>query len=62
LRYPDRFKKAFSNVKIAAQQAEGYDQTDCQEHKELAPGIEILPMYGQTEATARLGIRAKGRC
>ncbi|WP_321420029.1 class I adenylate-forming enzyme family protein [uncultured Methanomethylovorans sp.] len=54
LRYPDRFKKAFSNVKVAASAGGGMTKQIVRNIKELAPGIEILPMYGQTEATARL--------
>jgi acyl-CoA synthetase (AMP-forming)/AMP-acid ligase II len=54
LHYPDRFKKAFSNVRTAASAGGGMDEDMIKEIRELAPGIEILPMYGQTEATARL--------
>ena len=54
LRYPDRFKKAFSSVKIAASAGGGMDRAIVKDIRELAPGLEILPMYGQTEATARL--------
>jgi acyl-CoA synthetase (AMP-forming)/AMP-acid ligase II len=54
LRYPDRFKNAFSNVKIAASAGGGMTRQIVRSIKELAPNIEILPMYGQTEATARL--------
>ena len=54
LRYPDRFKKAFSNVKVAASAGGGMTKQIVRNIKELAPGIVILPMYGQTEATARL--------
>ena len=54
LRYPDRFKKAFTNVRTAASAGGGMDRMIVKEIRELAPGLEILPMYGQTEATARL--------
>lgn len=54
LKYPDRFKKAFSSVRIAASAGGGMDRTIVKEIFELAPHIKILPMYGQTEATARL--------
>ena len=54
LRYPDRFKKAFTNVRTAASAGGGMDRVIVKEIRELAPGLEILPMYGQTEATARL--------
>jgi acyl-CoA synthetase (AMP-forming)/AMP-acid ligase II len=54
LHYPERFKKVFSNVRIAASAGGGMDREMLREIRELAPGIEILPMYGQTEATARL--------
>lgn len=54
LRYPDRFRKAFTSVRTAASAGGGMDRAIVKEIRELAPGIEILPMYGQTEATARL--------
>ncbi|HEY3362774.1 MAG TPA: class I adenylate-forming enzyme family protein, partial [Methanosarcina sp.] len=54
LRYPDRFKGAFSNVRTAASAGGGMDRDIVEEIKGLAPDVEILPMYGQTEATARL--------
>lgn len=54
LRYPDRFKKAFSNVRIAASAGGGMTKQIVRNIKELTPNIEMLPMYGQTEATARL--------
>ncbi len=54
LRYPDRFKKAFTNVRTAASAGGGMDRVIVKDIREFAPGLEILPMYGQTEATARL--------
>ena len=54
LRYPDRFKKAFANVRTAASAGGGMDRDIVKDIRELAPDLEILPMYGQTEATARL--------
>ncbi|WP_440945545.1 class I adenylate-forming enzyme family protein [Methanosarcina sp. T3] len=54
LRYPDRFRKAFASVRTAASAGGGMDRAIVKEIRELAPGLEILPMYGQTEATARL--------
>ena len=54
LRYPDRFKRAFANVRTAASAGGGMDRDIVAEIKELAPDTEILLMYGQTEATARL--------
>jgi len=54
LRYPDRFKKAFAGVKTAASAGGGMDRDIVKDIRELAPDLEILPMYGQTEATARL--------
>ncbi|RXA19383.1 long-chain fatty acid--CoA ligase [Methanosarcina sp. MSH10X1] len=54
LKYPDRFKRAFANVRIAASAGGGMDRAIVTDIKELAPDLEILPMYGQTEATARL--------
>ena len=54
LKYPDRFKKAFSNVRIAASAGGGMDRKIITDIWGLTPNIDILPMYGQTEATARL--------
>ncbi len=54
LRYPERFKKAFEKVRIAASAGGGMDTLTVKEIRELSPGTVILPMYGQTEATARL--------
>jgi long-chain acyl-CoA synthetase len=54
LRYPDRFKKAFANVRTAASAGGGMDREIVKDILELAPILTILPMYGQTEATARL--------
>ncbi|HWQ49229.1 MAG TPA: class I adenylate-forming enzyme family protein [Methanosarcina sp.] len=54
LRYPERFRKAFANVRTAASAGGGMDQAIVKEIRELASDLEILPMYGQTEATARL--------
>lgn len=54
LRYPDRFREAFSTVRTAASAGGGMDKAIVKEIRELAPGLGILPMYGQTEATARL--------
>jgi len=54
LRYPDRFKRAFANVRTAASAGGGMDRAIVEEITGLAPDVEILPMYGQTEATARL--------
>jgi acyl-CoA synthetase (AMP-forming)/AMP-acid ligase II len=54
LHYPERLKKAFNNVRIAASAGGGMDKKMVKDIRELAPELEILPMYGQTEATARL--------
>lgn len=54
LRYMERFRKDFSNVRTAASAGGGMDRSIVKDMRELAPDIEILPMYGQTEATARL--------
>lgn len=54
LRYPDRFKKAFAGVRTAASAGGGMDRDIVKDIRELAPDLEVLPMYGQTEATARL--------
>ncbi|WP_279385145.1 class I adenylate-forming enzyme family protein [Methanosarcina barkeri] len=54
LRYPDRFKKAFAGVRTAASAGGGMDRDIVKDIRGLAPDLEVLPMYGQTEATARL--------
>jgi acyl-CoA synthetase (AMP-forming)/AMP-acid ligase II len=54
LRYPDRFEEAFINVRTAASAGGGMDKGIVKEILRLAPNLKILPMYGQTEATARL--------
>lgn len=54
LRYQDRFEKAFVNVRTAASAGGGMDKGIVKEILKLAPNLKILPMYGQTEATARL--------
>ena len=54
LRYPDRFKKAFANARTAASAGGGMDRGIVRDILSLAPNLKILPMYGQTEATARL--------
>lgn len=54
LRHPERFKKAFGNVRIAASAGGGMDGVTVKNIKQSNPNITILPMYGQTEATARL--------
>ncbi|AKB29840.1 Long-chain-fatty-acid--CoA ligase [Methanosarcina siciliae T4/M] len=54
LRFPERFKKAFANVRIAASAGGAMERVIVWSIRELSPGTQILPMYGQTEATARL--------
>lgn len=54
LKYPERFKKAFVNVRTAASAGGAMDRAIVQSIRELSPKTRILPMYGQTEATARL--------
>lgn len=54
LKYPERFKKAFANVRTAASAGGAMDRTIVCNIRELSPKTLILPMYGQTEATARL--------
>ncbi|KKG77925.1 MULTISPECIES: class I adenylate-forming enzyme family protein [Methanosarcina] len=54
LKYPDSFRQAFTGVRTAASAGGGMDKSIVKEIRELAPWLEILPMYGQTEATARL--------
>ena len=53
LRYPDRFKKALQAFECCSAGG-GMDRDIVKDIRELAPDLEILPMYGQTEATARL--------
>lgn len=54
LKYPDRFEKAFVHVRTAASAGGGMDRGIVNDILKLAPCLKILPMYGQTEATARL--------
>ncbi|MCQ1535224.1 acyl--CoA ligase [Methanosarcina sp. KYL-1] len=54
LRYPERFRVAFGNVRTAASAGGGMDLATVKNMRDLCSNIEILPMYGQTEATARL--------
>jgi len=54
LRYPKRFRKAFANVRTVASAGGAMDRDIVRSIRELSPGTQILPMYGQTEATARL--------
>ncbi|WP_410507550.1 class I adenylate-forming enzyme family protein [Methanosarcina hadiensis] len=54
LKYPERFKKAFVNVRTAASAGGAMDRAIVRSIRELSPDTQILPMYGQTEATARL--------
>ncbi len=54
LQYPDRFKTAFKNIRLAASAGGAMDGFIVKNLKDLNNGIEIVPMYGQTEATARL--------
>jgi acyl-CoA synthetase (AMP-forming)/AMP-acid ligase II len=54
LRYPERFRKAFANVRTAASAGGAMDRVIVRSIRELSPDTQILPMYGQTEATARL--------
>ncbi|WP_440951616.1 class I adenylate-forming enzyme family protein [Methanococcoides sp. FTZ1] len=54
LKYPSSFQKAFSNVRLAASAGGAMETEIIEKIKELNDGIEIIPMYGQTEATARL--------
>lgn len=54
LRYPDRFKQAFSKVRLAASAGGAMDDYILNNIRLSNPDVTILPMYGQTEATARL--------
>jgi long-chain acyl-CoA synthetase len=60
LRYPERFKKAFASVRTAASAGGAMDRAIVRSIRELSPGTQILPMYGQTEATARLAYLPAG--
>lgn len=54
LKYPSSFQKAFRNVRLAASAGGAMETEVIEKIKELNESIEIIPMYGQTEATARL--------
>jgi len=54
LRYPEKFKNAFGNVRLAATAGGAIDNIIVNNLRDSNPGISIMPMYGQTEATARL--------
>lgn len=54
LRYPERFRKAFAGVRLAASAGGAMDKKTVAAIRNLAPHLHIMPMYGQTEATARL--------
>ncbi|AKB85442.1 class I adenylate-forming enzyme family protein [Methanococcoides methylutens] len=54
LKYPSSFQKAFRNVRLAASAGGAMETEITKKIKELNENIEIIPMYGQTEATARL--------
>ena len=54
LRYPEKFKDAFRNVRLAATAGGAIDDIIVENLKDSNPDIRVMPMYGQTEATARL--------
>jgi acyl-CoA synthetase (AMP-forming)/AMP-acid ligase II len=54
LKYPERFRKSFAHVRTAASAGGAMDRAIVRSIRELSPNTRILPMYGQTEATARL--------
>ncbi|WP_135611332.1 class I adenylate-forming enzyme family protein [Methanococcoides sp. AM1] len=54
LKYPSRFQKSFKNVRLAASAGGAMEVEIIEKIKQLNGSIEIIPMYGQTEATARL--------
>lgn len=54
LQYPERFRDAFINLRLAATAGGAIDAVIVNNLKESNPNVRIMPMYGQTEATARL--------
>ncbi|MGM0770364.1 MAG: class I adenylate-forming enzyme family protein [Halobacteriota archaeon] len=60
LKYPSSFQKAFRNVRLAASAGGAMEADVIKKIKELNRRIEIIPMYGQTEATARLAYVPSG--
>jgi len=54
LKYPSSFQRSFKNVRLAASAGGAMEEEIIEKIKQLSDMIEIIPMYGQTEATARL--------
>ncbi|WP_406656888.1 class I adenylate-forming enzyme family protein [Methanolobus sp. ZRKC2] len=54
LRYPEKFRDAFTNIRLAATAGGAIDATIVENLKNSNPDVRVMPMYGQTEATARL--------
>ncbi|WP_445475251.1 class I adenylate-forming enzyme family protein [Methanococcoides methylutens] len=54
LKYPSSFQRSFKNVRLAASAGGAMEIEIVEKIKQLNDRIEIIPMYGQTEATARL--------
>ncbi|UGV41749.1 acyl--CoA ligase [Methanococcoides orientis] len=54
LKYPSSFQRSFRNVRLAASAGGAMEVEIIDQIKQLNDRIEIIPMYGQTEATARL--------
>lgn len=54
LRYPEKFKHAFTKIRVAATAGGAIDALTVKNLKDSNPGVKVMPMYGQTEATARL--------
>ncbi|MDW7731247.1 MAG: class I adenylate-forming enzyme family protein [Methanolobus sp.] len=54
LRYPEKFKQAFMKTRVAATAGGAIDNIIVRNLKESNPDVKVMPMYGQTEATARL--------
>lgn len=54
LQYQERVEKAFKNIRLAASAGGAMDEFIVKNLKKANPDITIVPMYGQTEATARL--------
>ncbi|TGC08307.1 class I adenylate-forming enzyme family protein [Methanolobus halotolerans] len=54
LRYPAKFKQAFMNIKVAATAGGAIDDIIVKNLKGSNRDLRVVPMYGQTEATARL--------
>jgi len=54
LRYSEKFKDAFMKIRLAATAGGAIDDIIVKNLKGSNPNVKVMPMYGQTEATARL--------